>query len=190
MKYSLMAALVCLAAAPAAHAVDYNSAMKTYLESNILSWSSDRAIIDAIAAQNTRTAGMTAEEIETLDLKWRAEIGAGSTPTITPVLTGPLSDMLRSHVAKSGGVITEVFVMDAQGLNVAASDLTSDYWQGDEAKHQQTYGVGAGAVHYGEVEFDESSQQYQAQISITLSDPATGAPVGAMTVGVNADSLM
>ena len=80
--------------------------------------------------------------------------------------------------------------MDAQGLNVAASGLTSDYWQGDEAKFTETYGKGAGAVHFGEVEFDESSQTYQAQISVTVTDPATGQPIGAITVGVDAAHLM
>ena len=80
--------------------------------------------------------------------------------------------------------------MDAQGLNVAASSVTSDYWQGDEAKHQETYGKGAGAVHFSAIEFDESSQMYQAQISISLSDPDSGAVIGAMTIGVDADSLM
>lgn len=50
--------------------------------------------------------------------------------------------------------------------------------------------MGADAVHFSEIEFDESSQSYQAQISMTISDPATGAPIGAMTVGINADALM
>ena len=87
-------------------------------------------------------------------------------------------------------MITEVIVMDAKGLNVAASGATSDYWQGDEAKYQETYPKGPGAVHFGEVEFDESSQTYQAQISITVTDPDTGRPIGAMTVGVDAEVLL
>jgi hypothetical protein len=43
-------------------------------------------------------------------------------------------------------MITEMFVMDAKGLNVGQSDVTSDYWQGDEAKWQKTYGAGPGVV--------------------------------------------
>ena len=80
--------------------------------------------------------------------------------------------------------------MDAVGLNVAASAVTSDYWQGDEDKFLKTYPMGPGAVHFSDVEFDESTQTYQAQISIALTDPATGSVVGAMTVGVVADALM
>lgn len=49
--------------------------------------------------------------------------------------------------------------------------------------------MGAGTLHFSEIEFDESSQTYQAQISVTLTD-GTGAVIGAMTEGVNADALM
>ena len=80
--------------------------------------------------------------------------------------------------------------MDALGLNVAASDTTSDYWQGDEAKFTETYGVGPDATHLGDIELDESSQSYQGQISMTIVDPATGSAIGAITVGVNADALL
>jgi hypothetical protein len=100
-----------------------------------------------------------------------------------------LSAYLKEKVAASGGRITEVFVMDALGLNVAASNVTSDYWQGDEDKYAKTYNMGSGAVFVDEVEFDESSQTYQGQISISLTDPASGEVVGAMTIGLNAEAF-
>jgi len=72
---------------------------------------------------------------------------------------------------------------------VVAGSVTSDYWQGGEAKYKQSFGVGAGAVFVDAVEFDESAQTYQGQISISLTDPATGAVVGAMTIGLNAEAF-
>jgi hypothetical protein len=77
--------------------------------------------------------------------------------------------------------------MDDKGLNVGQSSMTSDYWQGDEAKWQKTYAVGADAFHVSEVEFDESSQSYQVQISTTISQD--GQPIGAITLGVNAEMI-
>jgi hypothetical protein len=100
------------------------------------------------------------------------------------------ADFLRGQVDASGGRITEVFIMDRHGLNVAASAMTSDMWQGDEAKFTETYSMGAGAVHFSEVELDESTQRYQAQISVTIVDPSSGEPIGAMTVGVDAEALL
>lgn len=79
--------------------------------------------------------------------------------------------------------------MDNKGLNVAQSDITSDFWQGDEAKWQNTFLKGPGAFDIGEVEEDESTQMFQSQISYTVTDPATGNAIGAITVGVNVDAL-
>ena len=78
--------------------------------------------------------------------------------------------------------------MDAKGLNVGQSDVTSDYWQGDEAKFQKSFGAGAGAVFVDEAEKDESTQMLQSQASMTIVDE-TGAPIGAITVGINLDKL-
>ena len=132
---------------------------------------------------------MEAAQIEALDQAWRAEIGQATQPTIAPVMTNAASDVLRARIAASGGRVTEAFVMDALGLNVATASATSDYWQGDEAKFSETYPKGAEAMHLGEVEFDESSQSYQMQISFTVPDPASGAPIGAMTVAVDAEQM-
>jgi hypothetical protein len=88
-----------------------------------------------------------------------------------------------------GGLFTEIFVTDSVGLNVAASDVTSDYWQGDEAKFTESFGAGPGAVHLGEIEFDESTQMYQSQVSVPVLDPESGAPIGAATFGVNVELL-
>ena len=80
--------------------------------------------------------------------------------------------------------------MDAQGINAAVSHVTSDMWQGDEAKYQQTYLVGPSAVHFGDIEKDESTGRYQGQISITVTDPSSGDLLGAMTIGVDAEALL
>lgn len=185
----LFSALVGLTA-PMALAVEPHAGMQHYLDASIAPWAQDPVIVGAIAAQNARTAGFDAARIDELDKQWRAQVGMGSSDLVDGVLTNDVADFLRARVAETGGAITEVFVMDAVGLNVAASAPTSDYWQGDEAKHKETYGQGAGAVHFSEIEFDESSQTYQAQISITIEDPATGKAIGAMTVGIDAEALM
>ncbi len=177
-------------AASTAQANEYAPAMMGYLETNIMSWAQSDVIVSSILEQNTRTGGLGEAEIIGMDNAWRAEVGAGSTPTISPVITNAAAEFLRGQVEASGGAITEVFIMDRVGLNVAASDVTSDMWQGDEAKFSETYGHGPGAVHVGDIEFDESTQTYQGQVSLTIVHPDTGELIGAMTVGLNADALM
>ncbi len=188
MKMLPLAAAISMAAF-GAHANEFEPQIRNYLADNIMGWAHDPAIVQAVMDQNARNGGLTQADIDALDLSWRAEVGSSNAPTIEPVLSNPSSEFLRAQVDQAGGTITEVFIMDLHGLNVAASDTTSDYWQGDEDKYSQTYLVGAGAVHISDVEFDESSQSYQAQVSITLVDPDTNSPIGAMTVGLNADEL-
>ena len=164
--------------ASVANAAEVPPRMAEYIDADLKSWVNSPQFVEAIQAQNANTAGLTEAEIVARDQEWQAQIGQPSTPLIDAVLGAPLSTVLKDHVAGSDGRITEIFVMDAHGLNVASSAVTSDYWQGDEAKFQETYGVGPGAVHVGEVELDESTQTYQGQVSFAITDPAS--PIGRM----------
>jgi len=190
MRPALLAAALLFPANLAGATTDLDTAARAFLDGEIRGWMNDPVLVDAIAAQNARTADLSEDEILALDATWRAEVGAADHPTIDAVLSNDAAAFLDDVVAAAGGRITEIFVMDARGLNVAASDMTSDYWQGDEAKHSGTFGKGPGAVHVGEVEFDESSQRYQTQISATITDPDTGRAIGAVTVGVDAESML
>nr|WP_175582322.1 PDC sensor domain-containing protein [Phaeobacter sp. HF9A] len=169
---------------------EFTPALQSYMETEISGWANAPEIVAAIKAQNETNSDLTQAEIDALDQTWRANVGDPSNPLLAPVLSGALAESLRTRVEASMGEITEVFVMDEHGLNVAASAVTSDMWQGDEAKFQETYGKGAGAFHISEVELDESTQQYQGQISLTINDPDSGEPIGALTVGVDAESLL
>ena len=192
MKFTtlaVMAAMTPVISTPV-FANEYAPAMSAYLDAEVRSWAHSPILVDAINAQNQRTGAYDQGMIDQMDLSWRAEIGTPSTPTITPVIVNAAAEFLRGQVQASGGRVTEVFIMDAQGLNVAASSMTSDMWQGDEAKHSETYSVGPDAVHFSNIEFDESTQTYQGQISLTITDPGTGLAIGAITIGIDAESLI
>jgi hypothetical protein len=149
----------------------------------------DAAVVSAIKAQNDANAGLSQADVDALDKEWRAGVDGGDTALIDKVLSNSLSDFLRDKQMGSNGVITEIFVTDSKGLNVGQSDVTSDYWQGDEGKWQKTYGTGdANAIFVDEAEKDESTQKLQSQVSMTVADDS-GAPIGAITVGINLDAL-
>ena len=180
--------IVAWLAAPAT-ATDYSANANQYVRDHVNTWIESPEVLGAIKAQNEANAALSQSQIDSLDLAWRAEIDSPNKPTISAILNNPTSDLLRAKIDESNGVIVEAFVMDNRGLNVATAGLTSDYWQGDEAKFSETFGVGAGAFHIGEVEFDESSQTYSIQVSFTINDPATQTPLGAMTIALNAEAL-
>jgi sensor histidine kinase regulating citrate/malate metabolism len=159
-----------------------------YIDTDVKPWINDKIVIDAIKAQNAANAGLSEAEILALDEKWRGEVEADSHPMIDGVMSNAVSEFLKAKQEASGGTITEVFVMDAKGLNVGQSSVTSDYWQGDEAKFQKSFGAGADVIFVDEAEKDESTQMLQAQASMTVVDE-TGKPIGAVTVGINLDKL-
>ncbi|KAA2316338.1 hypothetical protein DL237_08890 [Pseudooceanicola sediminis] len=188
MKAMIAGLALTVLAAPVM-ANDYEPSMRDYLESEILLWAFDPTLIEAVRAQNARLGHLSQDRINQMDLDWRAQVGTSHHPLVDEVLMSPAADFLSQQVEESAGVISEVFIMDSNGMNVAASSATSDYWQGDEAKFIETYDVGTGAVHVGDVEFDESVQAYLGQISISLTDPDTQEVIGAITVGLNAEML-
>ena len=193
------AAVVALALALAAGtfgadpagAADISGAARALADSRIRAWASDPAVVAAVREQNARTAGLTEAEIVGLDRRWREETaGAAAKPLVDSVLGNRLSAFLRDAKKGGEGLYTEIFVMDAKGLNVGQSDMTSDYWQGDEPKWRESFGHGPDALHLGEVEQDESTQAFQAQISLPVVDPAGREVIGAVTVGVDVELLV
>lgn len=147
------------------------------------------ALVAAINAQNATTSAYDQGKIDALDKQWRAEVDAASKPLIDATLGNDASKYLAGVQEQSGGLFTEIFATDAKGLNVAQSTVTSDYWQGDEDKFTKTFPVGTDAIFVGDVEQDESTQTFQSQVSITITDPATGAAIGSITAGVDLSML-
>ncbi len=192
-KASLVAAtgLAGMMAVSTAMASDSHVApMQEFANSTVKSWVANADLVAAIKAQNEKHAGLSQADIDAMDKKWRAETGASSKPMIDEVLGRAASSFLGQVKAETEGLVTEVFVMDAKGLNVAQSDVTSDYWQGDEAKWKKTYLAGPDAIFIDEVEEDESTQTFQSQLSMSIVDPASGEVIGAITVGMNVEAFL
>jgi hypothetical protein len=119
-----------------------------------------------------------------LDKKWIA------TPGVADFMKALMTSTCGQHLKKiqdSKKYYSEIFVMDNQGANVAMTDKTSDYWQGDEAKFKNSFKQGTGAVFVDEVEFDESVQAYLVQVSVPVMEGNKA--IGAITFGINVDEI-
>jgi hypothetical protein len=168
---------------------DHVAAIRSEVVPQVRSWLEDPTVVSAIKSQNIQHAGLSQAEIENLDHEWRSETSATNRKLIDSILSNQLSGFLSNVKNDAQGLYTEIFVMDNKGLNVGQSDITSDYWQGDEDKWKKTYLAGPDAVFIDDVEFDESSQTFQSQLSLPIVDPDTGVTIGAVTVGVNVEML-
>jgi hypothetical protein len=184
-----MAALL-LTSSSYADDAEIQAKAKAFTEGEVAKWVADADVVAAINAANGANAAYDQAKIDELDKQWRAEVGAAAHPLIDAVMASPASAKAKGWCDGSGGLVTEVILMDNKGLNVGICDTTSDYWQGDEPKYQNTFSKGAGAVFVDEVEQDSSTQKFQVQSSMTVVDPASGQPIGAVTIGLDAEGLM
>lgn len=188
MKKISMALLATTLIASPAWANEYAEQLTALAQGKLAEIAQNSVLVNAIAAQNAQTGAYDQAKIDELDLQWRAEVDASSKPLIDGVLATEASAYLTSVLEESEGMFSEIFAMDAKGLNVGQSGVTSDYWQGDEGKWKNSYAAGAGSVDIGDVEQDESTQTFQSQVSIPVLDDA-GNPIGAITFGVNVEYL-
>ena len=180
--------LFMLPTVPAVAQSAYVSVARDYVETNVKSLLDNPMVTAMIATQNARTANLKRADLESLDRTWRAEAISGNWHLIRQLLSNPLSQLLKAKQRDSQGIITEIFVMDARGLNVAQSTVTADYWQGDEEKYLMTIASHSSGIVVDRAERDESTQCLQTQASFTIDDEK-GAPIGAVTVTICLDAL-
>jgi hypothetical protein len=187
-KYATLAYAMAISAAICAPALadSHEAKIQGYVDSNIRGWLMSDEIINAVDQQNIDNFGLTNAEIDNLDQRWRQEKFRGDGSLISSKMNNDLSSFLRGIKAASGGVITEIFVMDNHGLNVGQTDGTGDYMQGDEAKWKETYPVSAMAVFIDAVEEDGGKNVSQTSLTVARDN---GARLGAVTIGINVDAL-
>lgn len=184
LRRILTAAAIFAATTSSAYSNEIEDTLREIVATQLAPWLENSDVLSAIRTQNVKHSALTQSDIDGLDQKWRAEVNAAAKPFIDEVLARTASQYLSEMRSGTGGMVTEVFIMDNRGLNVAQSDPTSDYWQGDEDKFQKTFGMGSGSIHIGEIELDESSGSYQVQVSLSIDDPASGQTIGAATFGI------
>ena len=163
-------------------AEDAPQKVKDLASTTLAKLGTDPVIVAAVKAENAK--GKTLDQIKSMDGKWKAT--AGIVDYMKALMDSECGQHLR-QIQDSEPYYAELFVMDNQGANVAMTDKTSDYWQGDEAKFQKSYNGGSGAVFVDEVEFDDSAQAYLCQVSVPVKDGAE--VIGAITIGIDVDKI-
>jgi hypothetical protein len=114
-----------------------------------------------------------------LDGQWIAD-GAATAERLG-ILTTPASQFLADLV-KNDTAYREVLVTDRHGRLVAASGITSDYFQADEAWWYQAWDNGRGRVSVSDVGRDESAQVYAFEIAVPVHEPGSDAVAGVMKI--------
>jgi hypothetical protein len=189
---ALLTTLVMTGLAPAS-AQDAQPISPSIISPDVIAEMRERIVqpvtILSVRAANEARAGLDQAKIDEMDGAWRAEAKSDDQPLIAEILSSPLSNYLLYIQAGSAGLYTEIFVMDKLGLNVGQSSVTSDFWQGDEAKYQKTFLVGPDAVFIDEAEYHEDTKTWRTQVNLTIVDPESNESIGAVTIEFNLTEL-
>lgn len=179
------AILAAMTATAAADEEDYQAYLNKYVSEYVKAALQAPEVIAAIQAQNVAHANLTEADIAALDRQWRAERKTYGGALVDSTMSSPASAFLRGFKAASGGVISEIFIMDNKGLNAGQTDPTGDYMQGDEDKWLKTFALGPWMGFTDAPEEEDGVKTVQVSMSVVDNDKA----IGALTVGINIAKL-
>jgi hypothetical protein len=145
-------------------------------------WASDPIVVQAVRDANASPRAM--DEIAAIDREWEAATGV--TPFMRTLIEHPAARRLK-ELRSSSPEIQEAFLTDALGANVAITNKTSDFYQGDEAQYLDAFNQGKGGVHVGELSLDESIHSYSIHVGVPVLDE--GKPIGVLLAAVNVEKL-
>jgi len=164
--------------------------VRAWVEPLLTEWLEAAPMKAEVARQNRQRKALTQEDINARDQQWIDEFYEGGGPVSRAMLQTELSGWLRALAVETGGRITEVILTDERGANVAVSDMTSDYWQGNETKYLKAWPLQPGELHFDPVTYDESAKRFQVHVSRLLADPGTGERIGVLVVGVDVEHAL
>lgn len=148
-------------------------------------WHREPMVIKTVLQQNQTHADMPLSQIPALDQQWLQEQQQAEQPLIGSVRDNDLSSWLRQKQADYGGLLSEVIVTDRHGLNIAASPVTTDYWQGDESKFSDPFFASQDRPYMSPLSYDQSTQRYLVHISQAVRNPSNGDVIGVIILGID-----
>ena len=140
------------------------------------------------AVMKSNQKPLAQQDLDELDNQWAQQV-RNNTPILAErYLKLEGSQFLQVWQKQMQGVITEIIVTDKQGKNVIISEVTTDYWQGDEAKFLNMYQQDDD-YYIDTVEFDESTKHFQVQFSVPIFDEKNQ-HMGVLILGVDIEKAL
>ncbi len=142
------------------------SLLRTTLREDILAVEAhlrEPTVIDALTAGPAKR--MSDERLAELDANWK------TLPADSPIRQRVLASQaakLLGHFQRTTGRCEEFFITDSFGQLVAASNMTSDFYQADESWWQSAYADGVGKVCISPIRRDESSNVWGLEICMPI----------------------
>ncbi|HMB24357.1 MAG TPA: GAF domain-containing protein, partial [Anaerolineales bacterium] len=125
-------------------------------------------------------------EIETLDKQWKSEDKDSDNPLVTSVLYNYNASLLRQFQEIYPEHV-ELILTDKQGVNLSATNRTSDYYQADEEWWQIAFNEG---MYVSQPNYDESTKTTAMIIAIAIHEETTGNVTAILRTTLTVDTLI
>ena len=143
--------------------------------------------IRRVAAEGTRQP-IDQKKTEAIDQQWQKERKVPA--AVAGVLSNGAARFL-SDVVKQDQLYREILVADRHGRVVAASQVTTDYYQADEGWFTQALDDGRrGRITVSDVRRDESADVYAFDISVPVAGPESDELVGIMKIVASSQEML
>jgi hypothetical protein len=159
---------------------DFSEEVQTVLDRRIRlieKLAAEELVVNAVREANRKSGGMSKKEIARLDQQWQAAEELND--LIKSLITNECARFMVDFQEDNDG-FPEIFVTDAMGLVVAATNRTSDYLQSDESWWRMAYNDGQGRSHHGEIEYDESAHSESISLHVPVIDRDSGKAIGVL----------
>jgi hypothetical protein len=143
------------------------------------------AVIQTVRDANATHSALSRSTILEQDRQWQA---GGAEELVRTLVTNACAKRLLEFQEAHEGY-AEIFVADAQGLVIGATNRTSDYYQADEDWWVQGYAEGRGKAFYGEIEYDESAMSESIPVYLPVMDSQTGRAIGVVKAVVDVTAI-
>lgn len=135
-------------------------------------------------------------DVMTIDSQWQAMVPLTTPDLAATILALPGSRALQGWQQSHQGLVTEVMLINDMGTLAAMSQLTSDYWQGDEPKFQRAMGTEPASaetertLYISPIRYDTSASRFQVTASAPVS-PGNGRPaIGVIVIGISIEKAL
>jgi GAF domain-containing protein/HAMP domain-containing protein len=129
-------------------------------------------------------------KLERFDEEWKAASAAkDSSGALVQSRLGNMAALNLKVFSQNYPEHAEVFFTDRLGGLVAATNMTSDYYQADEPWWQAAWNNGAGKTYYGAPEYDESAGVISINIAVPIRNQETAEVIGVLRTTYMLDTL-
>lgn len=135
-------------------------------------------------------------DVLNFDAGWRALAPMQAPELAKAILELPGSRALHAWKITQEDIVTEVLLTNELGTLTAMSQLTSDYWQGDERKFTRVMEnlraglTGLEAMYLSDIRYDASTSRFQITVSTPVGPVSDGIPTGIIALGLDIERAL